>query len=148
MQPEALIALDKLYILKSIDYFDHINDTLLGQVAALLEEVDLAGGEVLFHQGDPGYSLFIVTIGQVRIHIGERTLAYAGEGDVIGEMALLESEPRLASVTAVVPTRLLRLDQQVFFELLEAQPEVTRGIVKTLSGRQRDRLRELVLQIG
>ena len=111
----------------------------------LLQEIDLAGGEALFQRGDPGRSLYIVVAGQVRVHIEGRTLSYVGEGEVIGEMALLQAEPRSASVTAVVPTQLLRLDQQPFFELLEAQPELTRGMIKMLSGRLRTRLQELAM---
>lgn len=138
-----LRPVDKLLFLKSIPFFQSVEDDLLLQVAALLEEVNLAGGEQLFQQGDPGQSLYIMTAGQVRIHIGDRTLAYASEGEVIGEMALLESEPRLATVTGTVGTQLLRLDQRPFFELLEAQPDLTCAIIQILSGRLRARLLEL-----
>lgn len=135
-----LLDLDKLLILKRIPFFSAISDDLGGQVAMLLQGVDLANGEVLFQQGDPGRSLYIVARGQVRIHIEARTLAYASEGEIIGEMALLEAEPRSATVTAVVPTQLLQLDQEPFFELIDAQPELARGLIKMLSGRQRARL--------
>jgi CRP-like cAMP-binding protein len=81
-------------------------------------------------------------MGQVWVHIAERTLAYRGEDEVIGEMALLESKPRSATVTAVMPTQLLRLDQQPFFELLEVQPKLAREMIKMLSGRLRTHLQE------
>jgi CRP-like cAMP-binding protein len=140
-----LLDLDKLIILKGIEFFSGINDDLVGQIAVLLQEMNLAGSETLFQQGDPGRSLYIVVVGQMRVHIEGRTLSYAGEGEVIGEMALLQPEPRSASVTAVVPTQLLRLDQQPFFELLEAQPELARGMIKILSSRLRTRLQELAM---
>jgi CRP-like cAMP-binding protein len=126
-----------------MEFFSGIDDDLLEQVALLLEEVDLARGEQLFEQGDAGHCLYIVAAGQVRIHIEERTLAYAGAGEVIGEMALLESEPRLATVTGSVDSLLLRLDQRPFFELLEVQPELACGMIRTLAGRLRARLLEL-----
>ncbi|MFN2253044.1 MAG: cyclic nucleotide-binding domain-containing protein, partial [Candidatus Promineifilaceae bacterium] len=129
-----------------VDLFGQSNDELLGQVALLLEEVELSGGQTLFHKGDPGHSLYIVAEGQVRVHDEEWTLAYLGEGEVFGEMALLDSEPRLASVTAVIPTQLLRLEQESFFELLEAEPELARGIIIMLSRRLRIRLGELSAQ--
>ena len=131
--------LDKVFVLNRVELFGESDNELLGRLASLLEEVDLAGGEELFHQGDPGQSLYFVAAGQVRVHIDDRTLAYVGEGEVIGEMALLESEPRLATVTAVVPTQLLRLDQAPFFELLESQPQLARGIIIMLSARLRSR---------
>lgn len=135
--------LDKLFVLKRVPLFAESADQLLGEIALLLEEVDLAGGETLFHEGDPGRSLYIVAAGQVRVHIEEATLAYLGEGEVFGEMALLEAEPRLATVTAVVPTQLLRLDQDPFFELLELQPALARGMIAMLSARLRARLEAL-----
>jgi AAA family ATP:ADP antiporter len=135
-----LMDLDKVFVLKRFDLFGTSDNLLLGQVASLLEEVDLAGGEVLFQQGDPGHSLYLVAAGQLRVHIGERTLAYVGEGEVIGEMALLESQPRLATVTGSVPSQLLRLEQAPFFELLASQPQLARGLISLLSGRLRERL--------
>ena len=138
-----LMDLDKVFVLKQVALFGTSDNKLLGQVASLLEEVDLAGGEELFHRGDPGHSLYIVAAGQVRVHIAERTLAYVGEGEVIGEMALLESEPRMATVTGTVPSQLLRLDQGPFFELLESQPQLARGWISLLSGRLRSRLADL-----
>jgi CRP-like cAMP-binding protein len=141
-----LMDLDKLMILKGIQLFSNLSNDLQGQIAILLKDVDLVSGEALFRQGDAGYSLYVVALGQVRIHIEERTLAYAGEGEVIGEMALLEAEPRSATVTAVVPSQLLRLDQQPFFELLEVEPELALGMIKVLSSRLRVRLQELTVQ--
>jgi AAA family ATP:ADP antiporter len=141
--PGELRDVDKLLFLKGTSFFTGIDDDLLTQVALLLEEVNLACGEQLFEQGDSGQSLYIITAGQVRIHIRERTLAYASEGEVIGEMALLEAAPRLATVTGSEGTQLLRLDQQPFFELLRGQPELTLAIIRMLSGRVRTRLQEL-----
>jgi CRP-like cAMP-binding protein len=143
---EELPVLNKLFILKGMDTFSRISNDLLAQVALLLQEVDLAGGETLFRQGDPGHSLYIVAEGQLRIHSAQRTLAYANAGEVIGEMALLEGDPRSASVTAIRPTLLLRLDQQPFFELLAAQPDLGHGMIKMLSHRLRLVLQDLAVQ--
>ncbi len=139
---EAPVGLNKLFTLKGTGLFGGLDNHLLEQVAGLLDEVDLSGGETLFYEDDPGYSLYIVAMGQVRVHIAEKTLAYRGEGEVIGEMALLESKPRSATVTAVMPTQLLRLDQQPFFELLEVQPKLAREMIKMLAGRLRTHLQE------
>jgi CRP-like cAMP-binding protein len=144
--PRSLVALQKLFILKGIDLFSQSSDDLLGQLALLLEEAPLAGGQTLFKKGDPGRSLYIVAEGQVRVHNEVGTLAYVGEGEVFGEMALLDSEPRLASVSATVPTLLLRLEQGPFFELLEVEPELSRGIITMLARRLRARLAALSVE--
>ena len=87
--------------------------------------------------------MYLVYEGEVRVHDGEHTLNHLADGDVFGEMALLDSEPRMASVTAVQDTLLLRLAQEPFFELMEDRPEVARGIIRVLSRRLRARVREL-----
>jgi CRP-like cAMP-binding protein len=63
--------------------------------------------------------------------------------DVFSEMARLDPEPRLASVTAVEPTRLFRLAQAPFYELMADRPEVATGIIRVLTGHLRARVRDL-----
>ena len=58
-------------------------------------------------------------------------------------MAVLDPEPRLASVTAVEDTRLFRLDQGAFYELMDDRIEVARGIIHVLSQHLRARVRDL-----
>jgi CRP-like cAMP-binding protein len=58
-------------------------------------------------------------------------------------MALLDPEPRVALVTAVEDTQLLRLDQEPFYELIDDRIEVVRGIIHVLSGHLRNRVRDL-----
>jgi len=112
-------------------------------VAALLEEVPLAAGQTIFEKGDPGDSLYIIVEGEVRVHDGGRTLNHLYAGDVFGEMALLEPEPRVASVTAVVDTQLLGLGQEPFYELLAERSEVARGIIQVLCRHLRARVQDL-----
>ena len=135
-----LLLLDKIFMLKDVELFAQSADATLEKLAMLLEEINLAACDELFQQGDAGHSLYIVINGQVRVHIGEQILGYMGQGKVFGEMALLESAPRLATVTAVVPSQLLRLHREPFFELLETVPDLMRNIITILSGRLRQRL--------
>lgn len=59
---------------------------------------------------------------------------------MVGELALLDSEPRTADVTTLEPTKMLRLSQDVFFELLTSNPEMMRGILKMITHRLRNAL--------
>ena len=87
--------------------------------------------------------MYIIVAGRVRVHDGEWTLNYLGESAVFGEMALVDSEPRLASVTAVEDTRLLRLDREPFYRLMDERGEVAQGIIRVLSQHLRARVRDL-----
>ena len=138
-----LSIVEKVLILKTVPVFSQTPDNVLADVADLLEEVDVAENETIFNQGDAGDSLYVILDGKVRVHDGERLLNDLGERDVFGEMALLDPEPRLASVTAVEPTRLFRLDQASFYDLMSERPEVATGIIRVLTSRLRNRVRDI-----
>jgi AAA family ATP:ADP antiporter len=140
---EMLSTIEKVIILKAVSIFAGTPDEILAEVASLLEEVELREGETIFEKGDAGDCMYIIVDGKVRVHDGGRTLNYLGEGDVFGEMAVLDPEPRLASVTAVEDTRLFRLDQGAFYELMDDRIEVARGIIHVLSQHLRARVRDL-----
>jgi HEAT repeat protein len=140
-----LSTIEKVLILKTVDMFNQTPDDVLADVADLLQEMEVADGETVFKEGDLGDSLYVIVDGRVRVHNDERLLNYLGERDVFGEMALLDPEPRLASVTALEPTRLLRLDQSPFYQLIAERPEVATGIIRVLTRRLRDRVRDISL---
>jgi CRP-like cAMP-binding protein/HEAT repeat protein len=141
--PVMLSTVEKVLILKTVSMFSQTPDNVLADVADLLEEIDVSENETIFRIGDLGDSMYIIVDGKVRVHTEERLLNYLGESDVFGEMALLDPEPRLASVTAVEPTRLFRLDQSPFYQLMTERPEVATGIIRVLSRHLRKRVHDL-----
>jgi CRP-like cAMP-binding protein len=130
-------------ILKTVSIFSGTPDETLAEVASLLAEVSIQAGETIFEKGEKGSSMYIIVDGQVLVHDGERRLNQLGERDVFGEMALVDSASRLASVTAIEDTRLLRLDQESFQKLMYERPEVVHGIMRVLSRHLRDRVQDL-----
>jgi AAA family ATP:ADP antiporter len=138
-----LVTIEKIVILKKVNIFSQTPDETLVDVAGVLTEVRLGAGETIFEKGDQGDSMYVVVDGRVRVHDGDRTLNILTEGEVFGEMALLDPEPRVAAVTAVEDTRLLRLEQEPFYELVEERMEVARGIIQVLSRRLRDMVHDL-----
>jgi CRP/FNR family transcriptional regulator, cyclic AMP receptor protein len=139
-----LSTIEKVLILKQVDVFRQTPDDVLADVAALLEEIEVAAGETIFHKGDLGDSMYIIITGKLRVDDGDHLLNYLDESDVFGEMALLDAEPRIASVRAVEPTHLLRLDQEPFYELIADRPEVAIGLIRVLTGRLRARVRDVM----
>jgi HEAT repeat protein len=136
-------TIEKVLILKQVEVFQQTPDDVLADIAALLEEVEVAAGELIFHKGDPGDSLYIVIAGKLRVDDGDRLLNYLGASDVFGEMALLDAEPRVATVTAVEPAHMLRLNQSPFYELIADRPEVAIGLIRVLTARLRARVRDV-----
>ncbi|MDP6230514.1 MAG: cyclic nucleotide-binding domain-containing protein, partial [Candidatus Marinimicrobia bacterium] len=76
--------------------------------------------------------------GDVKIHKGDRHIASLGKGACLGEMALLDQEPRSADVTMETDTTLLKITQEDFYEIMSSNMEIMQGIVKLLTGRLRD----------
>lgn len=138
-----LSIVEKVIILKTVPMFSQTPDNVLADVAGLLDEVDASENETVFNKGDRGDSLYIIIDGKVRVHDGERLLNYLGERDVFGEMALLDPEPRSASVTVVEPARFFRLDQAPFYDLMAERPEVAIGIIRMLTSRLRNRVSDI-----
>jgi CRP-like cAMP-binding protein len=138
-----LSIVEKVIILKSVSIFSEIPSEILAEIAQVSSEVEAEAGKLIFSQGDLGDSLYVVVDGCVRVHDGNHTLNTLGTSEVFGEMALLDPAPRLASVTAEDDTRLLRIDQESFFELMEDQPQVAQGVIRVLTRRLRDRVKDL-----
>lgn len=135
--------IEKGIVLKTVGIFAGLSQNGLYQIADALTEVNFPAGVTIFNQGDPGDCLYIIVSGKVRVHQGERTLNYLHAGHVFGEMAMLDSEPRLASVTTEQDTRLYRLDQAPFYALMAQYTEVQRGVIRTISRHLRERVRDL-----
>ncbi len=129
-----LSTIEKVIILKTVSVFAQTPDNVLADVADLLEEVMLDAGALVFQKGDRGDSLYLIVQGRVQVQDGDQILRQMGEREVFGEMALLDNEPRSASVSAIESTQLLRLAQAPFYELLSDRPEIATGIIRVLMG--------------
>jgi NTE family protein len=122
-----------------------------------LRVVSFSAGEAIFRQGESGRSMYLIAEGRVRVtlsqpHGAERLLEYLGPGDHFGDMALLADNVRPATITAVVDSRLLELDQDGFNRLLKRVPgfavNLSRALVRRLElemTRQRRRERPTVI---
>lgn len=132
-----LLTIEKIIILKTVTIFAQTPDDVLAEVASILEEVEVHAGDTIIEKDDLGKCMYIIIDGQVRVHDGDHTIAHLGARDIFGELAVLDPEPRSASVTAVTDTRLFRLDQEDFYELMSDRIEVVRGIIRVLCQRLR-----------
>ena len=113
--------------------------------------IDIRAREVLFHDGDIGDGCYLVREGAVKASViakdgQERLLAVLGPGALIGELALIDDEPRSATISALRPCTLLHLSKNAFFRVADANPLVYRQALKILAHRLRGTNDSMVAQ--
>ena len=132
-----LLTIEKVAILRKVAIFARTPDHVLASVAQIAEEETFEPGQVLMSEGDFGDFMYIVVDGEVRVHRGESTIITLGPGASVGELAVLDPEPRAASVTTSADTLLFRLNKEPFDEAMADRPEIAQGVVLALCGRIR-----------
>jgi CRP-like cAMP-binding protein len=131
-------TVEKVLFLKSIDLFRALPSEELAQIAEIAEEQPMASGDSVFAEGEPGDALYLIVEGRVKVHKGDKELVRLGIRDVFGEMAVLDSEPRSASVSTVEDAVLLKIGRDDFRDILTERPEISMGVMKVLTRRLRE----------
>jgi CRP-like cAMP-binding protein len=132
-----MLLIEKVLILRSSEIFQNTPETDLVELAAILEEIYLDAGSLLFAKGDTGNCMYFIYSGSIKVHDGEHILAVLGENEIVGELSVLDAESRSASATTTEETILLKLGQEAFYEILLTTPDILKGILKTLCRRIR-----------
>lgn len=133
----AISPAEMVWMLKNTPLFASTPENVLASIIPILNVTEIREGAHVFRKGDPGDSLFVVFSGEVGIYDNDMLLAEMSKGELFGELALLDAEPRSATVTALSDATLFRLDQDDFYDLMEERPEVLRNIMRVLCGRVR-----------
>ena len=124
--------------LQEIEVFSACNTRQLERIAALTDETLVPAGTTLMEEGEAGRECFVLLDGEADVEIRGKRIARIGPGDVVGEMALLEHEPRVATVVTRTPVRALVLTAKSFNAVLDAAPAVARRVMRTLAHRLRE----------
>jgi len=94
-------------------------------------------GSTIFREGDEASELFVIKSGQVRVQIGNRTISELGAESIFGEMALIDSEPRSATVTAITDVELVPVSEKQFLFLVSQTPYFALKVMRVLAQRLR-----------
>lgn len=139
-----MLLVEKVLALKASAIFTDLPEQELIDIANAMEETDLAEGETLFEKGDSGDCLYIIKSGSVHIHDAGHRFATLQEGEIFGELSLLDADPRSASATAAADCLLLKLSREPFIDALMQNSQVLKAILSTLSRRLREEDRKAV----
>ena len=131
-------TVEKVLFLKGVDLFRGIPGEELSHIAQITDEVEFRPAQLVFKEGDQGDAMYLIVDGQVKVHSGEQVFAQLGMKQCFGEMAILDAEPRSASITALSELTLLRIQREDFHEILAEKPEISLGIIQVLTSRLRE----------
>ena len=139
----TISLLERVLFLRSVPLFADLQPAELKQVASIAQERLFSDGEAICRQGEAGEEMFIVISGEARVVLEaeagqSRDLARRRPGEVVGEMAIITQEPRLASVLAAGQVRLLSIDRRSFEGILRERPETGLAVMRVLSQRLRE----------
>jgi len=136
-------------LLKSIPIFSTLKAADLERLGKRLVRRRYPRGQILFHMGDEGGNLYIIERGRVKITIpsadGEEViLALLGQGEIMGEISLIDGKPRSATVQAMKNTDVLCLFREDFLEVLRESFDVVLRVLEILT----ERLRQTDVQLA
>ncbi|HVR31224.1 MAG TPA: cyclic nucleotide-binding domain-containing protein [Acidimicrobiia bacterium] len=133
----------KLALLKGVPIFKGLSKKELAAVSKATEQLEYGAGEVLARQDSVGNEAYVVVEGSITVRRNGRKVATLGPGDVAGEMALLDDEPRSADLVAAQDSVVLYISRREFGGLLEANTKLMSKVLRTLAQRLREADRNL-----
>lgn len=142
MPPGAAANFDKLAILKNHALFGQLQPDVLKRLASYSHVKAVSAGTTIFQRGDPGDSLFAVFTGSIKISNRasdgkDAVLNLISPGQIFGEIALLDGQPRTADAAAVTDCHLMVIDRRDFIPLLSDHPETALKLIELLCSRLR-----------
>ncbi len=123
--------------LARVPIFESCTPAQIASILALAQEHAYTPGQIIVTQGTPGQAFYLITSGRVAIERDGLALGAFGQGDFFGEMSLLDSAPRSATIRAIDLTRCLMLSSWDFKSLLESHPAIAIRLLEVLSRRLR-----------
>lgn len=138
----VLTTIERVIALKAADIFAGIPDNILAHIASIGEDVEVSADETFIRKGELGSCMYIIREGRVAIHDETTRFAELPAGEVVGEMAVLDPEPRSASATAIEETMLLKIEKDAFDSVMVDHPGIARGVIQVLCRRLRNTIQK------
>ena len=141
---KTVSILERILLLREIPIFADLSPEDLKYVAEIAHEEWYPQNTDIFHQGDDGRMMFVIVDGTVQVIRNmdgrDQVLAERGPGDFVGEMAIIESAPRSATLHAQSEVRVLAIDDETFKGILRERPDVSFAVLRSISRRLREKV--------
>lgn len=146
---------DTVTMLRSIPIFARLDPAKLKLIAFASDYLAFDEGEALVHEGEPADCAFLIDEGTVDIFVktvdAEVKVGSLGAHELFGEMAIFRKEPRSATIRATGPLKVLRIDGDMFVQVVTENPDTALAVMQILSekiARATEREKELADEIN
>ncbi|TBL80359.1 Npt1/Npt2 family nucleotide transporter [Paenibacillus thalictri] len=127
--------LRRVFLLQKIELFSQFTQEDYVRLAKMAQDVALQPGETVFAEGDEGDAMYGILSGSIQVHKGEQKLAELAEGQIFGEMSIIDGEPRSAGCRALTRTELIQITQEQVAYICFQRIEVMKGMLRELANR-------------
>ena len=129
-------------VVRRAPLFAGLDDDDAAALLAMVTEVSLKRGEVLFSEGDQPHQLYVIDAGKIKLRRTakdgrENLLSVLGPGEMFGELSWFDPGPRTSAAVAVSPTRLAALNYDCLFAWMSGRPQVAQHLLRALAQRLR-----------
>lgn len=127
-------------LLRRVPIFASMEAGALKLLAFSSTVLSFADGEVICNEGDPADGVYVIDEGTVEVSVERRgaqaaKVAVVGPHEVVGEIAVILNQPRTATVRALGPVTLVKIDSDIFLGIVTRNPEAALGVLRTLCER-------------
>lgn len=125
----------KIELLRRVPLFENCSKSELAAIARVADEISVPAGRDLTKEGAPGREFVVLVEGAAEVRRKGKVINQLGDGDFLGEIALVADVPRTATVTTTWPSRLLLLTDRAFRSLLRESPSLQTKVLSALAAR-------------
>jgi CRP/FNR family transcriptional regulator, cyclic AMP receptor protein len=133
--PGRVRSSTKVELIAKVPLFAGLSKRELAQVASIADEIDLSEDKVLIRQGERGREFYVLLDGEAEVTRDDKKLATRRSGEFFGEIALVSSLPRTATVTTRKPVRALVIRDVEFRGLLQRMPRIALKVLEAVANR-------------
>ncbi len=129
-------------MLENVPLFSGLSAEALAEVEQHGAVKSFRKNAIVINQDDETYSLYVILSGSVKVFISgedgrEAVLNHQSAGDYFGDLALIDKQPRVASVMTTEPSRFMIISREAFMSCLSRNPEIAINLIKPMTSRMR-----------
>lgn len=138
-----MLIQDEVRRLRSLPLFSEVDPGRLKLLCFTSARESFEPGEVIFHEGDPGFGAYVIMSGAVEVDKGDQQepftkAASEREVAVVGQSSMLAEQPRGATVTALTPVEALHIRSECFFKIMSSCPQSSERMIRSLGAQIHD----------